>query len=237
VLQNWEGDWAARGSYDIEDDPSDATLSAMTTWLNARQAGVTRARNETAHTNVWVYHAAEVNRVLASANGGSEKTLVDNVLPSLQMDLYSYSAYDSTVPDAVYANAAPFRKALSYLKDQAPDSVTLAPDGTSFGADNVYLGEFGFQEVGPVDGSFIPDRPDVYNAPAVQTYLSTVLKEGLNQQVRFFFFWQAFDNELQPGAPDPATENTHVQGFWLIKPDGSQSGAYAFFDQQVLTVE
>jgi hypothetical protein len=239
ILQNWEGDWAARGSYDPEDDPSDSTLTAMITWLNARQSGVTRARAETPHDNVWVYHAAEVNRVLSAANGGSEKTLVDEVLPSLAMDLYSYSAYDSTVPAAVYANAAPFRKALAYLKDKAPDSATLAPDGTPFGENNIYVGEFGFQEVGPVsdDGSFTPNRPDVYNASAVRTYLRTVLTEALGHGVQYFFYWQAFDNEVQPDAPSPATANTHVQGFWLVKPDGSSSAARRFFRDEVLSLE
>jgi len=80
ILQHWEGDWLLRGSFDAKADPKPAALSGMIAWLNARQAGVNQARQEARHDGVRVYHAAEVNRVVASMEQG-RPGLVNAVLP------------------------------------------------------------------------------------------------------------------------------------------------------------
>jgi hypothetical protein len=86
ILQHWEGDWLIRASYNGNVDP---------TPLNARQAGVNQAREEVTPDGVHVYHAAEVNRVVASMKDG-KPNLVNTVLPHTKLDLVSYSAWDAT---------------------------------------------------------------------------------------------------------------------------------------------
>lgn len=54
VLQHHEGDWHLRGNINPDIDPIPEALTRMTTWLNARQKGVTRARKEIAASNVLV---------------------------------------------------------------------------------------------------------------------------------------------------------------------------------------
>jgi hypothetical protein len=92
VLQHWEGDWLIRGNYDRNIDPKPEAISGMIDWLNARQAGVNRAREEVGTRGVRVYHAAEVNRVVASMKEG-RPGVVNTVLPRTKLDLVSYSAW------------------------------------------------------------------------------------------------------------------------------------------------
>src|SRR5207302_3779716 len=61
VLKNWEGDWAAlggQGSSSNGDIPPNH-VQDMIAWLKARQAGVTRARNEARDSSVRVLNGAE----------------------------------------------------------------------------------------------------------------------------------------------------------------------------------
>ncbi|MHA3775059.1 hypothetical protein ACXR0O_26355 [Verrucomicrobiota bacterium sgz303538] len=48
IIQNWEGDWALRGSFDPAVKPTPTATTAMIRWLAARQRGVARARREQA---------------------------------------------------------------------------------------------------------------------------------------------------------------------------------------------
>jgi hypothetical protein len=95
VLQNWEGDWLLRGS-DKKWTPPPAgwkrRCEAMQRWLAARQAGVAKARAEAGASKCIVAHAAEVNRVADGFKG--IPTMTRNVLPGVEVDLVSYSAYD-----------------------------------------------------------------------------------------------------------------------------------------------
>jgi len=71
----------------------------MIFWLQARQNGVTKARNQwkleggnTATGNV--FHAAEVNLVLQCVRKTCKK-MIQSVVPKVSLDMVSYSAYDS----------------------------------------------------------------------------------------------------------------------------------------------
>jgi len=83
VLQHWEGDWALRhGSpkaYDASYVPSPTAVQGMIQWLNARQAGIVKARTEVGSTEVHVYGATEVNRLEDSIAG--KPGMANSVLP------------------------------------------------------------------------------------------------------------------------------------------------------------
>ena len=136
VLQHLEGDWLIRGSYDRNVDPTSEAIDGMIEWLNARQAGVDQARAEVGADEVWVYHAAEVNRVVSTMKE-DRPNMVNMVLPHTKLDLVSYSAWDAAT--AHFENPDVFREALDFIATHMPDS----PD---FGNRNVYVGEFGMPE-------------------------------------------------------------------------------------------
>ena len=71
----------------------------MIAWLQARQNGVTKARNQwkleggnTAIGNA--FNAAEMNLVLPCVRKTCKK-MVQSVIPKVALDMVSYSAYDS----------------------------------------------------------------------------------------------------------------------------------------------
>jgi hypothetical protein len=152
---------------------------------------------------VTVAHAAEVNLVVRGMQG--KKSMVNDVLPKTHCDLYSYSTYDSSLSE----DAAPFKAALDYLKAKAPDSAL-------FGADNVYVGEFGVPE---------NDFTTARHVKIIKSNTETALAWG----ARYIVYWQLYCNEKR-GEPKPGKiGNGDCRGFWLIRPDGSKSPVWDYF--------
>lgn len=209
ILQHWEGDWLIRGSYDKNADPTPEAIDGMIEWLNARQKGVNQAREEVGCDGVWVYHAAEVNRVVDSMKKG-KPNVVNKVLPHTELDLVSYSAWDSTT--AYPENPQVFREALDFIAANIPDSA-------AFGARNVYVGEFGMPE-----NKFPPEQLRKMIPNAVQT--------ALDWGCPYIIYWQLYCNELEDRKQTPPIHsNDAVRGFWLIRPDGSRAWTWEYFHE------
>ncbi len=212
VLQHWEGDWLVRGNYKGDREPASAALANMVEWLNARQAGVNQARQEVGQQGVHVYHAAEVNRVVQSMRTGFPN-LVNKVLPHTHLDLVSYSAWDSATEH--YSDPSILRDALDFIAANAPDSA-------DFGNRNVYVGEFGMPE-------------NIYPLEQIRTAIPNAVQTGLDWGCPYIVYWQLYCNELKdPNAKTPLVGATHaspvqVQGFWLIRPDGTKAWTWDYF--------
>lgn len=207
ILQHWEGDWLIRAGFDSKVDPTPTALNGMIAWLNARQAGVNQAKKEFGQNRVRVYHAAEVNRVVASMEQ-NRPGLVNAILPHTNLDLVSYSAWDSTTDK--YNDPNVFRRALDFIAKNMPDS----PD---FGDKNVYIGEFGMPE-----NDFGPEK--------IQQAIPNAVDTALEWGCPYIVYWQIYCNELRPGKrPAPVKNNTDVRGFWLIRPDGSKTWTWSYF--------
>jgi len=207
VLQHWEGDWLIRGNYDKNADPTPKAISGMIGWLNARQEGVNQARKEVGTDGVWVYHAAEVNRVVSTMKQG-RPNMVDKVLSHTQLDLVSYSAWDAT---AEYSgNSQILREALDFIAKNTPDSV-------EFGNRNVYLGEFGMPE-------------NNHPSDKIQKVIPGAVETALNWGCPYIVYWQLYCNELKDKQQKPPVKsNDAVRGFWLIRPDGSKAWTWDYF--------
>jgi hypothetical protein len=231
ILQHWEGDWLIRGNFNKDVDPEPKAIQGMTDWLNARQAGVDQAKQELGQTgparwhwpspardgrahlagdgraHVRVYHAAEVNRVVASMQLG-RPGLVNAVLPHTRLDLVSYSAWDSATEHFQDPNV--LRRALDFIASNTPDS----PD---FGNRNVYIGEFGMPE-------------NEFSAGQIQKAIPNAVNTALDWGCPYIVYWQIYCNEPRPGkGPPPVKNNDDVRGFWLIKPDGSKARTWDYF--------
>ncbi len=209
IFQHWEGDWMVRERVDPDIDPTENALKNMVTWLNARQDGVTKARNETSHSDVAVYHAAEVNRVVSSQREG-RPNMVTHVLPYTHNDLVSYSAWDS----AIDGHETPYllRESLEFIAKNTPNS-------NDFGDKNIYLGEFGWPE----------NDFGITNAvPVIKNAVSSALDFGCP----YIVYWQIYCNELiEPTTKTPVKNNQDVRGFWLVRPDGTKSPVWDYFHE------
>ncbi|HCO96362.1 MAG TPA: hypothetical protein DIU00_20885 [Phycisphaerales bacterium] len=206
ILQHWEGDWLIRGNYDGNSDPAPEAISGMIDWLNARQAGVNQAREELGPDGVWVYHAAEVNRVVGSMRQGNPN-VVNTVLPHTKLDLVSYSAWDATT--AYPEDSQVFRKALDFIAANMPDN----PD---FGNRNVYVGEFGMPE-------------NKFPAEQIQKVIPNVVATALDWGCPYIIYWQLYCNEMEDRRElPPVHSNNAVRGFWLIRPDGSRAWTWDY---------
>lgn len=207
VIQHWEGDWLIRAGFNAKIDPDPVAIKGMIDWLNARQAGVDKARREVGQNKVWVYHAAEVNRVVATMKQG-RAGLVNKVLPYTNVDMVSYSAWDSVT--AHFEDPNVFRDALDFIEGSIPNKSRW--DGR-----RVYVGEFGMPQ-------------NQYSAEDVQKAISSAVETALDWGCPWIVYWQVYCNEFSDKKfRSPVKSNDAVRGFWLIRPDGSKTRTWDYF--------
>jgi len=215
ILKNWEGDWVGLGGEGTSTTVNipENTVQDMIAWLKARQAGVTKARNEANDSSVTVLNGVEVNRVLDYAQQGLTR-VINAVVPPVKADMVTYSSYDST---AVGNDAGSMEKAMN----QALNSIKkLAPDPMGLGNRRIVISEYGLFENQLAGG--ITWRP--------RAILSTAKNAGIYGA----FLWDVFDNECNQPGGQPAAVDTPVgnpsrpadsncRGLWAVRPDGSTS--------------
>jgi hypothetical protein len=199
VLQNWEGDWALRGSFDPSSTPTRESIDNMARWLAARQRGVARARRTAEASRARVFHACEVNLVLQAADHGAPSVTVD-VLPHVPVDLVSYSAWDTRHSPKDFGRALGF--IAKYKRPTAP-----------FGERGVYIGEFGLPE-----SDATPEKV----LEKTRALMAEIERFGCPYAV----YWQLYCNE--PVAKEPKA-NSDFKGFWLVRPDGTRSPVCELF--------
>ncbi len=199
ILQNWEGDWALRGSFDPATKPTPAATAAMIRWLAARQRGVARARAEFATGGARVFHACEVNLVRQAQVQG-EPGVTTDVLPQVPVDLASYSAWDTKDSPAQFAAALAF--IAKHKRRTEP-----------FGEHGVYVGEFG-----------LPESEATPQLAFERT--RALLAEARRFGCPYAVYWQLYCNEP---TTKPPKMNADYKGFWLVRPDGTRSPVCRLF--------
>lgn len=205
ILQNWEGDHLLYQGLSSGARPDETRIQGMIDWWNVRQEGVRQARQEVGEHDVEVLHAAEVNFVGDAEEG--RVTATNNVLPSTNCDLYSYSSWDLDFTPGELV------RALDYLESKAPDS-------RRFGRRDIYLGEFGVSKS--------------HGVPEGQRFerIRQLMEAALGWGVRYTVYWQVFCNEpLKPYSGRP--KNRDLQGFWLVRPDGERAPLWDTLDTQL----
>jgi hypothetical protein len=220
ILENWEGDWIVRGGvgWDAQwgrvEPPTDIDkrFKSMQAVFKARQEGVNRARNELPKSKCSVYHAIEVNKVIDAMYGVPSVTT--HVLPFVEVDMVSWSAYDATDFDKTGLD---LYKGIEFLKSKMKR--------TPYMKDNVvFLSEIGIPEM------------NTKNVPAeFRERWDTYFAVCLAQKVPFFIQWELYCNEPANGKkinyPETAKSNQEMNGFWLIRQDGSKSYVMKYFDE------
>jgi hypothetical protein len=170
-LGHWEGDGYLRGSVAPENDAKVTPVAAqgMADWLNTRQRAVDDAKRDTPHREVAVWHYTEVNHVKLAMQG--RPALVNEVLPKTNVDLVSYSSYDTQ------ANPAMLKAALTFIESK------LRPKPGITGR-RVFIGEYGF--------------PAIHYSPVEQDRLSReVMRAGIEWGCPLILYWELYNNEVE----------------------------------------
>lgn len=199
VIQNWEGDWAVRGSFDPQSTPTDDTFAVMTRWLAARQRGVDRGRADIRESRSRVLHACEVNLV-KQAMVGAMPSVTTRVLPQVPVDLVSYSAWDTRESPEL------FGKAIDFIAAHHKEMPTTVGCGVS-------IGEFGIPET-----EASPDQ--------VLERCRALVATAQQRACPYAVYWQLYCNEA---LVRPPVHNEDFKGYWLIRPDGTRSPVCALF--------
>lgn len=204
MLGNWEGDWLLLGRQNREVDPSPAAVDGMIAWMKIRQLAVDNAKAAVPHKDVEVYHYIEANLVKKGMQGRA--SIAHSVLPEVDVDLVSYSAYEaikqSQKPD-LESIRQPLTQILAYLEGQ------MRPKpGLPF-ARRVFIGEYGYHA----------DRTKPLTVK--QQYMKSrfVMQVALELDLPFALIWQMYNNEY--------AENGTSKEMSLIDESGRKRALYA----------
>lgn len=217
ILEMWEGDWFMRGGtgpgakWKENGVPAEAPVRVrnMVSWVKARQAGVDRARSEAGKSKCRVYHAVEVNKVFDGIDGIPSVTT--SVLPEVNVDMVSWSAYDGRSADGVN-----MYKGIDFIRKN------LRPSPYMKGEKVVFIGEIG-----------LPENINNQTRESIWEFWDLMMGVYLAQKVPYVIIWELFCNEPKEGPrnQDRNKRGEELRGFWLIRPDGSKSWAQEYFDE------
>jgi hypothetical protein len=104
-IGNWEGDWElmwasgckTEAGFDMTCHPTDEVVARYVTWSSIRQTAIDDAKAAVGASDVQVFHYIEFN--LAEENfeeDNTRHTILNSVVPEVNPDYLSYSAYLST---------------------------------------------------------------------------------------------------------------------------------------------
>ncbi|MFZ4766640.1 MAG: hypothetical protein ACOYMN_16935, partial [Roseimicrobium sp.] len=190
-LGHWEGDWHLRPHFDPKQPIPPDYAANFIAWLKVRQQALDAAKRDTPHERVWLWHYTEVNLVQPFLAGGS--CLTNDILPQVDIDYVSYSAYDSLQGEIRKDLPA----ALNYIEAQ------LRPK-PSIPGKRVFIGEYGF-----------PARrysPEEQNRKSIETMIA-----GIEWGCPFVLYWELYDNEgtaAQPGGFWLINDRNEKQPVW-----------------------
>lgn len=201
LLGHWEGDWVLSGKQDPEVDPTSERIQGYAQYLRTRQRAIDDAKAQTPHERVAVYHYAEVNLVHKGIDG-SRPTLTNAVLPQVNVDFVSYSAYDSLFTRNPRKS---LHAALDHIQEQLEPKEGL-------GGKRVFVGEFAVKASAV---GFDPREHDRRN----REILHAIIEWGCPLAL----YWQFYCNEEAPKRPQG------YEGFWLIDDNGKRTPLYDTF--------
>jgi hypothetical protein len=222
ILQNWEGD-NALAIKKFEGEERRGRIAAMIAATRAKQAGVDAAKARVGEKGVRVLHALEMNWVPSKNESFQVPLVVDAVVPEVVCDLYSISTWYTKLA----GNEAALEEKLLLMQKRAPEK---RRDASCF-----MVGEFGAPE------SIFTNPKNSYadlegDTGAVQL---RVTKNQIEAMVRFGarygIYWELYCNEwrknVTPKAPGVDAVNDDLNGFWLIRPDGTKAPVWHYFHE------
>ena len=197
-LGHWEGDWHLRWDYDRQRPLRKEAVDGMVRWLNVRQEAIDDAKRETPHHDVDVFGYTEVNLVQRGLHG--QPCAVTEVLPNVDVDYVSYSAWDATnKPASAEALRQKLVAGLDFIEGHLRPRPDLPP------GKRVWIGEFGYPAIS-------------YSEAEADRNTRWVLRTGLEWGCPFVLYWELYNNEVEPGG--------RQRGYWMIDDHGRKTQVY-----------
>jgi hypothetical protein len=142
------------------------------------------------------------------------------VLPHTNVDLASYSSYDTEYnTSGTYS----FANAVNHIASKLPATAAFGQNLHSVG-----VGEFGVPE-------------DTKGTASVNTVINNVVNTVTANGMPYAAYWEIYSNELKTGATAPVPTTTagdaQVNGYWMIKPDGTPGAAWHQFRGRLITAD
>lgn len=205
MLGNWEGDWHLRWDYDRTKPADSATIEGMTRWFTVRQQAIDDAKRDIPHENVEMYHYIEMNLSDVAVKG--ESCVTNSILPFINPDYVSFSAYTATNPPATEAEMDKMlTEHLNYIESKIQPKPGIE-------GKRLFIGEYGWPELGLYANEPATRTPEEINERA-----KWVIKTGLKWGSPFILWWEMYNNEL--------TKDGKNRGFWLINENGTKTPLY-----------
>ncbi len=150
-------------------EPLPETISNVINWEYTRQLAVDDAKAATPNSNTAVWHYVEINFVQQVISGSTKPRMINAVMPYINPDYVSYSAWDSLWPSVT---ALP--PALTYIQTR------IQPKPSVPGV-RVFVGEFGA-------------KASYWGADRQNTLAMSVIREALTWGAPLLFYWAVYDN-------------------------------------------
>ncbi|MES0811166.1 cellulose binding domain-containing protein [Roseibium sp. SCPC15] len=179
-IGNWETDWNLLEWNPTIEDVNDTRIDGLVDWINLRQDAIDQAKEDVGENGVSIFHYIEINRVDDARENDFER-VANEVLPRINVDLVSYSAYDALLKEENVGNFGEvLARNLDYIASLMPEK-----DGLPFDK-RVFIGEFGFYLK--------------YVTPEQQYDLTLeVFKAALEWGTPFALIWQIYDTAANEG--------------------------------------
>lgn len=204
ILQNWEGDWAYSDSFNPATIIPPRRADNYSAFLARRQKAVSDARRDVGCNGVNIQMAVEVNRPIDALHQTAVRRITNTVMPLLESDILSYSAYDSTI--AIFGWGSSQAELEANIREYFPKALKAIKRSNP--GKPIQIGEFGYP-----DNAI--ETPVWFDWDATIRLIYDICLEN---DVFCLIYWEVFSNELiQPGDIE--------RGYWTIKPDGATSAA------------
>lgn len=191
-IGHWEGDWVLNSPDHQNESATTERCQKMIKIENIRQLAVDEAKKKHPDSTVEVYNYVEINRVIDYIDRGLRR-FIDGVLPYINPDFVSYSAYDIQRLSVEKVHAV-----LDFVESK------LAPKANLPLQKRVFIGEFA---IPAFDVNFDPVKHKEANLEIVKKFVSWGCP--------YVLYWELFNNEILEKEKNGYPVNSHI-GFWLV---------------------
>lgn len=200
LIGNWEGDWLLHPNQNRNLTPPKEHVDNMTKWFQIRARAINDAKKDIKHNNVSIYYYIEVNLAVKGMEG--KTCITKDILPNVDVDLVSYSSYESSKKKDYQTNKESLTKVLNYIESQ------LKPkEGLPFKR-RVFIGEYG--------GHAFDDKPETHLKQF--NNVKDIMQISLEEDLPFALHWQMYNNEY--------TEDGRSKNMSLINEKGEKRPLY-----------